>query len=308
MVRRAKVSTRRVCYLTMIALAAVMTACSGDEPTAASAAAPPVKSSSSASLPASSTRAGDEYQTSGPLVVEHEVDVAAQREGVVANIFADIGTRVRRGQLLAELDNRQLISNRDAAADKVRAIEADQKNWSAQLDIDKADLARAEAMWKAELITKEQVEHARAKVVSSKYEVEREVENAQTARDALRSIELELEKTRIVAPFDGVVARRYIRLGQKIALSDRMFWVTETSPMNVRFTLPQDFVGKVKVGDNLSVFAPAAPEQKYPAKITLLSPVVDPSSGTIEVQARVAEPAGDLRPGMTVTVAVKRAP
>lgn len=292
-------------YMT-IALSLMLAGCSGNEPTAASAATPPVEAKAPTATP-DIPHAENEYLVSGPLVVEHQVDVAAQREGVVANVLADIGTRVRRGQVLAELDSRELQSNRDMAADRVRAIEADGKNWAAQLDMDKADLSRSEAMWKADLITKEQVEHARAKVVSSKFEVEREVNNAQTARDSLKAIELELEKTKIVAPFDGVVARRYIRLGQKVAVNDRMFWVTETSPMNVRFTLPQEFVGKIKIGDSVQLFEPTAPEEKHTAKVTLLSPVVDPASGTIEVEARVAEPAGNLRPGMTVTIAVKRA-
>ncbi len=296
---------RRELIYVAIVFGLILAGCSAGEPTSASAAPPPVKEST-VSLPTTAAHA-DEYQVSGPLVVEHQVDVEAQREGVVAKVLADVGMRVCKGQVLAELDNRELQANRDMAADKVRAIEADGKNWSAQLDIDKADLARAEAMWKAELITKEQVEHARAKVVSSKFEVEREVNNAQTVRDEVRAIDLELDKTRIVAPFDGVVARRYIRLGQKVAVNDRMFWVTETSPMNVRFTLPQEFVGKVKVGDSVGLFSPDAPDRKYSAKISLLSPVVDPSSGTIDVQARVAEPVGDLRPGMTLTVAIKRA-
>lgn len=291
----------------IVGLCGVLTACTSGEPTLAKAATPAATPVTVSPMTAAATVRPDEFQTSGPLVVENQVDVAAQREGIVARVLVDVGTRVRRGQLLAELDNRQLSSNREMAADKVRAIEADGKNWAAQLDIDKADLARSEAMWKADLITKEQVEHSRAKVVSSKFEVEREVENAQTARDSLKGIELELEKTRIVAPFDGVVARRYVRLGQKIAASDRLFWVTETSPMNVRFTLPQEFIGKINVGDRIKVFGPAESDKIYPAKIMLLSPVVDPSSGTIEVQARVAEPAGSLRPGMTVTVLVKKA-
>jgi membrane fusion protein (multidrug efflux system) len=92
-----------------------------------------------------------------------------------------------------------------------------------------------------------------------------------------------------------------------VAVNDRMFWVTETSPIDVRFTLPQEFVGKIKVGDSVQLFEPTAPADKHSAKVTLLSPVVDPASGTIEVQARVAEPAGNLRPGMTVMIAVKRA-
>lgn len=300
---------RRELFYVAIALGLIFAGCSANEPTSASAAPPPAKAATaltSAAPSGTASNAGD-YQVSGPLVVEHQVDVEAQREGVVATVFADVGTRVRKGQVLAELDNRELLANRDTIADKVRAIEADGKNWSAQLDIDKADLVRAEAMWNADLITKEQVEHARAKVVSSKFEVEREVNNAQTARDELRAINVELDKTRIAAPFDGVVARRYIRLGQKVAVNDRMFWVTETSPMNVRFTLPQEFVGKVKIGEAVQVFWPDDPAHKYPAKITQLSPVVDPASGTIDVQARVAEPAGNLRPGMTVTVTVKRA-
>jgi membrane fusion protein (multidrug efflux system) len=285
-------------------LCAGLTACTNSEPTLANAAAPAKLSPAPTSMTSTDN---NEFQTSGPIVVENQVDVATQREGIVANVLVEIGTRVRKGQLLAELDNRQLAANREMAADKVRAIEADGKNWAAQLDIDKADLARSEAMWKADLITKEQVEHARAKVVSSKFEVEREVENAQTARDSLKGIELELEKMRIVAPFDGVIARRYVRLGQKVTIGDRMFWVTEVSPLNVRFTLPQEFIGKISVGDRVTVFAPSESEKTYPAKVMLLSPVVDPSSGTIEVQARVSEPAGNLKPGMTVNVLVKKA-
>jgi membrane fusion protein (multidrug efflux system) len=299
------VSSNKVAFILIAGLSGVLTACTSTEPTLASAATP-ATTVSAPSSPTPNVRA-DEYQASGPLVVENQVDVAAQREGVVGKILVDIGTRVRKGQLLAELDDRQLGANREMAADKVRAIEADGKNWAAQLDIDKADLARSEAMWKADLITKEQEEHARAKVVSSKFEVEREVENAQTARDSLKSIALELEKTRIVAPFDGVVARRYVGLGQKVTIGDRLFWITEVSPMNVRFTLPQEFIGKINVGDRVSVFSSSETDKSYPAKVMLLSPVVDPSSGTIEVQARVVEPAGNLRPGMTVNVLVKKA-
>ena len=300
-----RVLRMKAAYILIATFCAALTACTSSEPTLANAATP----KATTPVPTASTAPSNagEFLASGPLVVENQVDVATQREGVIAKILVDIGSRVRKGQLLAELDSRQLSANREMAADKVRAIEADGKNWSAQLDIDKADLARSEAMWKADLITKEQVEHARAKVVSSKFEVEREVENAQTARDSLKGIDLELEKTRVVAPFDGVVARRYVRLGQKVTVGDRMFWVTEVSPMNVRFTLPQEFIGKISVGDRVSVFAPSEADKTYPAKVMLLSPVVDPSSGTIEVQARVAESAGNLRPGMTVNVLVKKA-
>ncbi|MBZ5629494.1 MAG: efflux RND transporter periplasmic adaptor subunit [Acidobacteriia bacterium] len=245
------------------------------------------------------------YEASGPLVVENQVDVAAQREGVVAKIQSDVGASVKKGHLLAQLDDRQLTADRDAAKAKADAMEADYKHWQAQLKMREADLARSEAMWKAQLITAQQFEHDRYAVESGKFFLQRQGEDLKNTAAALKSAQLELDKTRIVAPFDGVVARRYVRAGQKVALGDRLFWVTATGPLNVRFTVPQALVAKVQRGDMVSLVAPGAGGAEHKAKITLISPVVDPSSGTIEVQAQVLGPAGELRPGMTVNLRVK---
>ena len=76
--------------------------------------------------------------------------------------------------------------------------------------------------------------------------------NAQAAE---RSLELEKEKTRITAPFDGIVARRYVRVGQKVAISDRLFWVTAVAPLEVKFTLPERFLGKGKERANRSLLS-----------------------------------------------------
>lgn len=286
-----------------IALAAVMAlaGCQKEHSVAASPAAAPV--------PAALAKAesADYYQASGPIVVENQVDVAAQREGVVAKVLAEPGTLVHKGQLLAQLDDRQLLADREAADAKARSIEADAKNWESEMKVVETDLDRAEEMWKAKLITQQQVEHARYKLQGSKFELERERESARNARAMLRSLELELEKTRITAPFDGVVARRYVRAGQKVAANDRLFWVTATSPMLVKFTLPQEFSGRVRRGEQIMLTSPALGDERHTAKVTLVSPVVDPSSGTIEVQAELTGAPGGLRPGMTANVCLKNA-
>jgi membrane fusion protein (multidrug efflux system) len=245
------------------------------------------------------------YEASGPLVVENQVDVAAQREGVVAKIMADVGTPVKKGQLLAQLDDRQLAADRDAARAKADGMKADYKHWQAQLKMREADLARSKAMWEAQLITAQQFEHDRYAVESGKFFLQRQEEDLKNAAAALQSTQLELDKTRIVAPFNGVVARRYVRAGQKVALGDRLFWVTATGPLNVRFTVPQELAAKVHHGELVSLLAPGAAGAEHEAKITLISPVVDPSSGAIEVQARVLGPPAELRPGMTVNLRVK---
>src|SRR3954463_6515413 len=82
-----------------------------------------------------------ELQISGPIVVENQVDLAAQRDGVVARIIADTGTMVHKGQLLAEMDDRQLSAERDAADAKAKSIAADVKNWEAEAKVQETDLA-----------------------------------------------------------------------------------------------------------------------------------------------------------------------
>lgn len=246
------------------------------------------------------------YETSGPLVVENQVDIAAQREGIVDKILADVGTPIRRGYVLAQLDNRQLQAQRDAAEAKVKSSDFELRHWQAETKVRESDLARDEEMFKNQLITAKQVEHSRYNVLGAKYETDREAQNLLNAKQTLRSLELELEKSRIIAPFDGVVARRYVRAGQHVAVNDRLFWVTALSPVRVKFTVPQELAGKVKRDGELWVSSPASPEQRHVARVTLVSPVVDPSSGTLEVQAELKGISPDLLPGMNVNIRVPR--
>ncbi len=178
------------------------------------------------------------FVASGPIVVENQVDVAAQREGVVAKVAVDAGTMVRKGQLLGTLDDRQIAADKDAADAKVRSAAADLKGWEGEVKVLQADRERAERMWEAQLITKQDLEHARFKVEADESEVERARENLRTAQATAKSLALELEKTRIVAPFNGVVARRYVRVGERVAMGDRLFWVTAVAPLRVKFALP----------------------------------------------------------------------
>jgi membrane fusion protein (multidrug efflux system) len=248
--------------------------------------------------------AAEDITSSGPIVVENQLDVAAQREGMVAEILADTGKSVRKGNLLAKLDDRQLAADRDAAEAKLRSIDANVKNWEAEIKVLEADRDRSEKMWAAQIITKEQLDHDRFKVEADRYELERERQMAINQQDVIRSLNLEVEKTRILAPFDGIVARRYVRVGQRVTNGDRLFWVTATSPLRVKFTLPQHFVGLVKRGQSIMVTSSDDADSQHTAKVIQVSPVVDPSSGTIEVLAEIVGAGGNLRPGMTANIRI----
>ena len=256
--------------------------------------------------PASTT---DTVIASGPIVVENQLDVEAQREGVVAAVLIQPGTSVRKGELLARLDDRQISADLDAAEARVRALEANVENWKAETKVLQADRSRAEKLYADRVIAKEELDHAVYKEEADEFEVKRESESLNNARDVLRSLQLEKEKDNVTAPFDGIVARRYVRVGQKVAVGDRLFWVTAMAPLQVRFTLPERFFGKVHEGGMLSISSgDISPETKYSARIVQVSPVVDPSSGTLEVLALITDTKTELRPGMLVNVTLNQHP
>ena len=246
----------------------------------------------------------EDFVASGPIIVENQVDVAAQREGVVAQLIADSGTQVKKGQLLALLDDRQVLADLEAARAKTRSIEADLKNWEAEAKVLDADYARAKKMWDAQLITQEQLDHARYKAESDQWDVKRVQESLVNAQETEQSINLEYQKTHITAPFDGIVARRYVRAGQSVTKDERLFWVTAVAPMRVKVTVPGKFLGQIKKGTVVNVMAAEASSDRYHARIIQVSPVVDPSSDTIEVLAELFGPASGLRPGMRANVEI----
>jgi RND family efflux transporter MFP subunit len=284
----------------LILLALAMTACSDSGDTSNVAAGPPV----ARTLEQVRTAPDDgDFATSGPVVVENQVDVAALREGVIVDVLAEPNTHVHKGQLLARLDDRQISADLDAASAKTRSIQANLKNWQAETKVLESDLARAQKLWEAGVFTKETLEHARYKVEADKFEIDRESEMLTNAQATERSLALEKEKTRIAAPFDGIVARRYVRVGQKVGISDRLFWVTAVAPLEVKFTLPERFVGKLKNGQIVAVELADDPSAvHHTAAVTQISPVVDPSSGTIEVVAKLQGQVLDLRPGMLANI------
>jgi len=245
----------------------------------------------------------EEFAASGPIVVENQVDVAAQRAGVVTQILADAGTRVRQGQLLAKLDDRQLNADLEAARAKTASTDADLNNWKAEAKVLDADFHRAKKMWEAKLIPEEQYEHARYKAEADQWDVKRVEQLLINSRESENSLELELAKTQITAPFDGIVARRYIRVGQTVTVGERLMWVTATGPLQVRFTLPSRFVSRMRTGQQIGIkVSDGDPNVAHQARIVQVSPVVDPASGTIEVLAELTGPVQDLRPGMQADI------
>ena len=286
----------------------VLSACS-DRATSSVAAAPaPSKLPDPTQPDPKPDLAPDALTVSGPLIVEHQLDVLAQREGIVTKLFSETGGHVRTGDLLAQLDDRQLDADLQAARAKTRSTDADLKNWQAEARVLEADFSRAQKMYDAQLITREQWEHVKFKAEADQWDVQRVEQLLINYKEVEHSLELELEKTRIRAPFSGVVARRYVREGQQVAKGDRLFWVTAEAPLRMRFTLPEKYLGTLKRGQQLPLTIPDFPSELHTAKVLELSPVVDPTSGTFDGLVEVTGVVGRLRPGMSAILRIETHP
>lgn len=292
------VGSCHVLFVLAVLLAAV--GCDNAPPVSAAASSNP---SAKPEMPAAS-HAGkeDDYVASGPIVVENQVDVLALRGGVIAHISADVGANVRKGDLLALLDDREPLAQRDAAEAKLKTCEADLNDWEAEAHVAETDYDRAQRMREAGINTQQDLEHAKYKLEGSKFEIEKAQREIDNARNNLRFYELELQKTRIEAPFDGVVARRYVRVGQTAAAGDRMFWVSAVAPLLVKFTLPERYIGQIKTGCVVYLSSPSLPDRKFLAKVIQMSPLVDPASDSIDVVAKLEGKPDGLRPGMAANI------
>jgi len=240
----------------------------------------------------------------GPVTVEEQLDVVSLRSGVITSLPVDVDTNLQKDQLLARLDDRQLEADRHAAEYKMESLESDLKNWQAELQVRQADLRRAEAMRKEGINTQEEYDHTKYNVTATEFEVERQRDEMLEAKATLSSIDLELEKTKILAPFKGTVSQRYVRLGQYVAVGDKLFRVMGTSSPEVRFTLPGSQVAVLKRGDVVTVSPTPEFQRTTTATVTHISPVVDPGSGTIEVTAVLKERLPGLIPGTIASIRI----
>jgi RND family efflux transporter MFP subunit len=242
------------------------------------------------------------FTTSGPLVAEQQADVGAERDGRIVEIAVQIGDHVRAGQLLARLDDRMLQASCAAQKARIAAAQADVRNWKAEQESARADLRRADALLKDHILSQENWEVSKYKVDETTAQVER-YESEQAAAEAdLNATEIQLDQSRIVAPFAGVVGRSSVRADQQVKAGDAPFWITAEAPLHVLFTVPETMIASFTVGKPLELTTADYPGLQQKGRIFRVSPVVDPASGSIQVIGAVDRPSPLLKPGMTMQV------
>ncbi len=182
------------------------------------------------------------------------------------------------------------------------SAQAQLREWQAEQLTAESDLRRADAMRDAKIISEENWEHAKYRVDETIAEVARFREEAAAADADLSSANLQLEQSRIVAPFAGVVGRSTVRPAQEVKPGDVLFWITAEAPLQVLFTVPETAMGAFTKGKPLELTTADYPALHQQGRIARVSPVVDPASGSIQVIGAVVHPSPLLKPGMTMQV------
>ena len=166
----------------------------------------------------------------------------------------------------------------------------------------KADLHRAEEMRADKIISEETWEHAKYRVDETIAEVNHNHDEEAVAEADLRTANLQLEQSHIVAPFAGVVGRSSVRPAQEVKAGDVLFWVTAVAPLRVLFTVPESAMAAFSVGKPIELSTADYPGLRQAGRIIRVSPVVDPASGSVQVIGAVIRPSPLLKPGMSMQV------
>jgi RND family efflux transporter MFP subunit len=303
------ISNRSTCVWAAVAALYFLAGCGqGSTPTQGSflasslpaPAADPPSNPPAAAAPA--TEEGRAYTTAGPLVVEKQADVVAERDGHITTVKVEIGDHVKRGDVLALLDDRALQATRAEKVAKLDSLRAQIQTWQSEQKSNEADLRRADAMRAEKILDDEDWEHVQYKLAETKTQVTRYKADEAAAQAELRAADIELDQSHVTAPFDGVVGRRSVHEAQGVKKGDALFWITAQAPLRIIFTVPESSMAFFSRGAKLELTTTDYPHLKQPASVFRVSPVVDPASGSIEVIGNLENPSPLLKPGMSMQV------
>lgn len=208
------------------------------------------------------------------IEAERQVDVIAKVSGLVVELPAEEGTHVKKGDLLAQLDEAEL---------QIELLQA-----KVRMETDQSAFERAKNMLEKNLIAEENYETTRLQYESSK-----------AAYEAAR---LKVEYTSVRSPIDGVVTTRNIELGQRVNVNQVLFQVADFNPLRAKIYVPEKDMGKIFEGQQAKITVESEPGEEFLGMVKMISPVVDPTSGTVKVTIDIKDSRGKLKPGMFSSV------
>jgi len=262
-------------FVSVLLALGLLSACSDDSPgkrggpgSPPGAGAKPAKSIPVEVTTAEIGTAASYYVTTATLEPNSDATINARTSGVVREILHEEGDDVKAGEILLLLEDDD---------QKLRLKQAQQK-----LDSAKREFNRLNTMKKTGAVSPNEWEAANNTYLS-----------AQTDKELA---ELALSYTRISAPFDGRIVWREVDLGEHVATGNLLMRLMSIDPLLVRVHVPANRIGRVAKGQMIELQVDSAKES-LKGLIDLVSPIVDPATGTIKVTVKLEEYPVNVRPG-----------
>lgn len=236
-------------------------------------------------------------EATGTLSGWDETVVSAEAPGKVVEIRADLGDRVRKGDILAILDRTEaaLILDQARAAHEtsLKALLREQ----ARLEEARTNHGRYEELFKREMVSAAQYDDMRTRLDVASAQFHQAGAASEEASARLRLAEKRLADTSIRTPMDGEVAKRAISEGEYINDKAEAFTIVSTGTLKFRGTVSETSAPMVKPGQTVRVSVEAYRDRAFNGKVMRVSPSVDAKTRTLEVEASLPNPGGELKPG-----------
>jgi multidrug efflux pump subunit AcrA (membrane-fusion protein) len=281
------------------------------------------------------------FEATGSLAGDQQTDVAPQTAGKVVAVGVDIGSAVRRGQMLVKLDDTELKLHVQQAATQVEQAkagvrQAEEKiglrpgqafdpnrvaevaSAKVMLDLAEKNLRRAEKLIESGDVSrsfyddqrarrdqlKEQYDVALAQARQNYAAVDVARTNVANAESQLALARKNLSYAIIPAPIDGYVSERTADLGEYVSPQQKVATIVRTNPLRIRIDIPEQAIPEVKVGQSVSVATSAWPDKNFAGRVARISPSVSATSRTLTVEAEIDNGSGALKPGQFATVRI----
>ncbi len=224
--------------------------------------------------PVRSERMSQKLEALGNARANESVDVTSKTSNIVSAVMFRDGERVKRGQVLVQLDDAQ--------------VRADVAEAEAALTDSQAQYNRSRELLNTQVLSKAQFDQLEAKLKAD--------------RARLAAANARLEDTVIRAPFSGRVGLRRVSVGSLISPGSVITTLDDTSVIKLDFAVPENFVAALREGLAVRASAPAFPGRTFTGKVASIDSRVDMATRSVTVRALLANDDGALRPGMFLNV------
>ena len=224
------------------------------------------------------------------------VTVGTQVSGIVAKLYVDYNSVVKKGQVIAELDKTNLISELNRA-------KADLSSAQSTLNYETANFKRYQTLFDKGLVSANDYENARLTYDKARQTVA-------SSRESVQKAQTNLGYATITSPIDGVVLSKSVEEGQTVAASfntPELFTIAQDlTDMRVIADIDEADIGGVKEGQHVSFTVDAFPDDKFEGYVTQVRQQATTSSNVVTYQVVISAPNKDLKlmPGLTANVTI----